>query len=452
MSERTKRLAEYDLQYIWHPFTQMKEYESKDPVIIEDAEGVYLKDTEGRRYIDGVSSLWVNVHGHKVPEIDRAIKNQVDRLGHSTLLGITNPPAAELAKEIIGVCPPGLKKVFYSGDGASAVEAALKMAYQYWQHKGKPGKSKFVSLQNGYHGDTLGAVSVGGIEIFHATFKPLLFESFKAPSYYCYRCPLGRTYPECKIACADEVGEILREHHDEVAAVIFEPYVQAAGGMIVSPEGYLRKIRDYCDRYGVLLILDEVATGFGRTGRMFACEHDNVTPDILVLGKGMTGGYLPLSATITTQEVYDAFLGDYEEFKTFFHGHSYAGNPISCAAGLGNLEAFRNNRALEMLGEKVEILEDELREFWGLPHVGDVRSKGFMVGIELVEDKETKTPYPAKMKMGWRVAELAMEDEVLIRPLGNVVVLMPPIGISGEDLRKLLRATYKAVKKATEEG
>ena len=451
MSDRTKKLAQYDLEYIWHPFTQMREYEKRETIVIEEAEGVYLVDTEGRKYIDGVSSLWVNVHGHRVPEIDKAIKEQVEKLGHSTLLGITNPAAAELAKELIEICPPGLKKVFYSGDGASAVEVAIKMAFQYWQHRGKPERTKFVSLENGYHGDTLGAVSVGGIDIFHATFKPLLFETYKAPSYYCYRCPLGKTYPSCEVACAGEVEKILSEHHKEIAAVILEPYVQAAGGMIVSPPGYLEQVRGYCDKYDVLMILDEVATGFGRTGKMFACEHEAVTPDIMVLGKGMTGGYLPLSATIVTQEIYDAFLGEYEEFKTFFHGHSYAGNPISCAAGLGNLEAFRNNNALEKLQEKIEVLENELQEFKGLKHVGDVRNKGFMVGIELVEDKETKEPYPLKMKMGWKVAELAMEEEVLIRPLGNVVVLMPPIGILKEDLKKLIRITYKAIKKATEE-
>ncbi|MBI2488007.1 MAG: adenosylmethionine--8-amino-7-oxononanoate transaminase [Deltaproteobacteria bacterium] len=450
MTDRTKKLREYDKNFIWHPFTQMKEYEKKEPIVIEEAEGVYLFDTEGRKYIDGVSSLWVNIHGHKVPEIDRAIKEQVEKLGHSTLLGITNPAAAELAKELIEICPTGLKKVFYSGDGASAVEVAIKMAFQYWQHKGKPKKTKFVSLENGYHGDTLGAVSLGGIDIFHATFKPLLFETYKAPSYYCYRCPLGQTYPSCEVACAGEVEKILSEHHNEIAAVIFEPYVQAAGGMIVSPPGYLEQVRGCCDKYDVLMILDEVATGFGRTGKMFACEHEGVTPDIMVLGKGMTGGYLPLSATIVTQEIYDAFLGEYEEFKTFFHGHSYAGNPISCAAGLGNLEAFRNYNTLEELEEKIEFLEQELREFKGLKHVGDVRNKGFMVGIELVEDRETKKPYPVKMKMGWKVAELAMEEEVLIRPLGNVIVVMPPIGISMEDLKKLLTVTYRAIKKTTE--
>lgn len=450
MTDRTKKLGEYDKDFIWHPFTQMKEYEKKEPIVIEEAEGVYLVDTEGRKYIDGVSSLWVNVHGHRVPEIDKAIKEQVEKLGHSTLLGITNPAAAELAKELIEICPPGLKKVFYSGDGASAVEVAIKMAFQYWQHRGKPERTKFVSLENGYHGDTLGAVSVGGIDIFHATFKPLLFETYKAPSYYCYRCPLGKTYPSCEVACAGEVEKILSEHHKEIAAVILEPYVQAAGGMIVSPPGYLEQVREYCDKYDVLMILDEVATGFGRTGKMFACEHEAVTPDIMVLGKGMTGGYLPLSATIVTQEIYDAFLGEYEEFKTFFHGHSYAGNPISCAAGLGNLEAFRNNNALEKLQEKIELLENELQEFKGLKHVGDVRNKGFMVGIELVEDKETKKPYPANMKMGWKVAEFAMQEEVLTRPLGNVIVVMPPIGISMEDLKKLLTVTYRAIKKTTE--
>lgn len=450
MSDRTKKLGEYDKQFVWHPFTQMKEYREKDPVVIEGGDGAYLIDTEGKRYIDGVSSLWVNIHGHKVPEIDNAIKEQVERLSHSTLLGVTNPPASELAKRLIDICPPGLTKVFYSGDGASAVEVALKMAFQYWKLKGKPQKTKFISLENGYHGDTLGAVSVGGIDLFHSAFEPLLFDTHKAPSYYCYRCPLNKTYPSCDIACADEVQEILRKHHEEIIGVIFEPYVQAAGGMIVSPPGYLKKVREYCDEYGVLMILDEVATGFGRTGKMFACEHDRVTPDILVLGKGMTGGYLPLSATITTEELYEAFLGDYEEFKTFFHGHSYAGNPLSCAASLGNLDAFENNRTLENLDQKIELFENELREFSGLKHVGDVRSKGLMAGIELVEDKETKSPYAPELKMGWQVADRAMEDEVLIRPLGNVVVLMPPIGIPVDDLKKLLRVTYSSIKNATE--
>ncbi len=450
MSDKTKKLATYDKEYVWHPFTQMKEYAEKEPIVIERGEGVYLYDTQGNKYIDGVSSLWVNIHGHKVKEIDNAIKDQVDKLSHSTLLGIANPPAAQLAKKLIDICPPGLKKVFYSGDGSSAVEVALKMAFQYWQHMGRPEKTKFVYLENGYHGDTLGAVSVGGIDIFHSTFRPLLFETYKAPSYYCYRCPLGKVYPSCGIACAKEVESIFEAHQNELCALILEPYVQAAGGMIVAPEGYLKMVREYCDKYEVLMILDEVATGFGRTGKMFACEHEDVTPDIMVLGKGMTGGYLPLSATITTEEVYEAFLGDYQEFKTFFHGHSYAGNPISCAASMGNLEVFNKHNTLERLREKIEYFEQELKEFEGLKHVGNVRNKGLMAGIELVDDKEEKKPYKLSRKMGWRVSELAMENEVLLRPLGNVVVLMPPIGIPLRDLRKLMKVTYEAIKEATE--
>ena len=450
MGDSTKKLGELDKEFVWHPFTQMKEYESKDPIVIEKGEGAYLIDTEGNKYIDGVSSLWVNIHGHKVPEIDKAIKEQVDSISHSTLLGITNPPAAKLAEELINICPEGLKKVFYSGDGASAVEVALKMSFQYWKNKDKPEKTKFVYLENGYHGDTLGAVSVGGIDLFHSAFKELLFDTYKAPSYYCYRCPLNKTYPSCNIACADEVEKILSEHHSEICAIILEPYVQAAGGMIVSPEGYLKKVREYCDKYDVLLILDEVATGFGRTGKMFACQHEDVTPDILVIGKGMTGGYLPLSATITNQKVYDAFLGDYEECKTFFRGHSYAGNPLSCAASIANIEVFEKNNTLTELKDKIEYFENELKEFSGLEHVGNVRNKGLMAGIELVEDKESKKPYEAGLKMGWKVADKAMENEVMLRPLGNVVVLMPPIGIPMEDLKKLMKVTFQSIKEATE--
>ncbi len=452
MDDRTRRLGELDKRYVWHPFTQMKEYERSKPIVIEKGEGVYLIDTKGNRYIDGVSSLWVTIHGHRVAEIDDAIRRQLDNIGHSTLLGVANPPSVELAEKLISLCPPPLAKVFYSGDGASAVEVALKMAYQYWLHKGESRRTKFVSLDNGYHGDTLGAVAVGGIDLFHAAFRPLLFETLRAPSYYCYRCPLGLEHPSCEVACADALGSILEEHAHEVAAVILEPYVQAAGGMIVSPPGYLKKVRQYCDHYGVLLILDEVATGFGRTGAMFACEHEEVAPDILVLGKGLTGGYLPLSATIVTERIYEAFLGDYEEFKTFFHGHSYAGNPLACAAALGNLEAFRNRRTLESLPPKISLLEEELREFQGLEHVGDVRFKGLMVGIELVEDKPSKRPYPPEAKIGWKVAEHALEEGVLIRPLGNVVVLMPPLGIEEDELRRLLRVTYRSIVKATEEG
>ncbi len=438
---------------IWHPFTQMKEHEEgKPPLMIEGGEGSYLIDSEGNRYIDGVSSLWVNIHGHGVDEIESAIKSQLDSIGHSTLLGLSNPAAEELAEQLIKNAPSGLTKVFFSGDGASAVEVAIKMAFQYWKNKGETRKTKFISLENGYHGDTLGAVSVGGIDMFHSAFKPLLFESFKAPSYYCYRCPLSKTYPSCGTACAGEVEKICAAHPGEIAAIIVEPYVQAAGGMIVSPPNYLEKVREIADSQDVLLITDEVATGFGRTGKMFACEHDGVCPDMMVLGKGLTGGYTALSATLTTERIYEAFLGDYEEFKTFFHGHSYSGNPLACAAGIGNFKAFENRKTLEKLPEKIEFFENELKEFNSIDNVGDVRNKGLMAGIELVRDKHTKEKYSAGEKMGWKVAEKAMGYGALLRPLGDVVVLMPPVGIEMEDLKKLMKATFRAVREVCEES
>ena len=437
---------------IWHPFTQMREHENSAPLMIEKGEGAYLVDTEGNRYIDGVSSLWVNIHGHGVGEIEDALKEQLEKLGHSTLLGLSNPAAEELAEKLVAASPEKLTKVFFSGDGASAVEVAIKMAFQYWKHKGGEGRTKFVCLENGYHGDTLGAVSVGGIPLFHDAFKPLLFESFKAPSYYCYRCPLSKTYPSCGVACADEIDKICEAHPGEIAAIIVEPFVQAAGGMIVSPPGYLEKIRKIADRRDILLIADEVATGFGRTGKMFACEHEGVSPDMMVLGKGLTGGYTALSATLTTERVYEAFLGDYGEFKTFFHGHSYSGNPLACAAGVGNFAAFENRKTLEKLPEKIELFESELREFASLEKVGDIRNKGLMAGIEIVKNRATKESFPPSERMGKRITDKAMEYGVLLRPLGDVVVLMPPVGIETDDLKKLMKATYRAVRETTENG
>ena len=437
MSSKTK-IQEYDLEYIWHPFTQMKEYAEESPLVIEDSEGIYLIDSEGNRYIDGVSSLWVNIHGHNSENINKAIKKQIDKIAHSTLLGVTNPSASILAKKLIDISPDGLRKVFYSGDGASAVEVGLKMAFQYWILKGKPEKKKFVCLKDGYHGDTLGAVSVGGIDLFHSTFEPLLFESLKVSSY------------DNTESFLNELNLTLSENSNEIAALILEPYVQAAGGMKAANDGYLKKVRGMCDEYNILLILDEVATGFGRTGKMFACEHDSVTPDILVLGKGLTGGYLPLSATITTQDIFDTFLGDYEELKAFFHGHSYSGNPLSCAAAIANLEIFENDKTLIKLKDKIEIFENELKEFKGLKNVGDVRNKGLMAGIDLVKDKNKKIDFDIRDRIGKKVCDHVLNEGVLLRPLGNTIVLMPPISINESEIKKLARSTYKAIKEVTE--
>lgn len=464
-------LEENDRQYLWHPFTQMKEWMEEDIVIITEGRGSFLKDITGRWYIDGVSSLWVNVHGHRKKEIDDAIKAQIDRISHSTLLGLTHPPAVELAERLIRLLQKfgnseiqrfrsknkktsrlpafrtsALSKVFYSDNGSTAVEIGLKIAFQYWRHKGFKSKKRFVCLRNAYHGDTIGAVSVGGIDIFHKIFSPLLFKSYKSPSPYCYRCELGMDYPSCKLSCLDEMEKILRRHSDEIAGLIIEPVVQGAGGMVVSPDGYLKGIRRLCNKYNILMIADEVATGFGRTGRMFACEHEGVVPDILCLAKGITGGYIPLAVTITTENIYNAFLGRHEDLKTFFHGHTYTGNQLACASAIANLEIFKREKTLRKMQGKIETLRNGLEKIAELPHVGDVRQKGFMVGIELVKDKKTKEPYPLKEKMGWRVCHKARKKGLLIRPLGNVVVLMPPLSISGQELKRLLHITTESIR------
>lgn len=449
-SERTRRLAADDHAYLWHPFTQMEEYRHEPPLVVESADGCWLIDSDGRRYLDGVSSLWANVHGHRHPRLDEAVTEQLGLVAHSTLLGMSNIPAIELARRLAELTPQGLNRVFYAENGASAVEVALKMAFQYWRHKGYQERSQFVRLENGYHGDTLGAVSVGGIDRFHTVYGPLLFPTHAAPSPYCYRCPLARTYPECGLACAEALGSILEAKGEQIAAVVVEAGVQAAAGIITAPSGYLRTVAELCDRHGILLVVDEVATGFGRTGRMFACEEEGVSPDLMVLGKGITGGYLPLSAVLATEEVYSAFLGSYESFRTFFHGHTYTGNPLCCAVALANLDVFEEEETIRRLGPKIERLSLHMERLRELPHVGDVRQRGFMVGIELVSDRETKSPYPPSEKVGFRVAQIAREKGVAIRPLGDVVVLMPPLAISHDELDLLSEVVFDCICQVTE--
>jgi len=444
-----KSLEEKDKKYIWHPFTQMKEWVRERPLIIVRGKGSYLVDINNNRYIDGVSSIWVNIHGHQKKYIDRAIKVQLRKIAHSTLLGLTNVPAIRLAEKLIRLAEKSglgaLQKVFYSDNGSTAVEVALKMAFHYWQLKGERKKIKFLTLTDAYHGDTIGCVSLGGIDLFHKIYKPLLFKTFKAPAPYCYRCPQGRTYPECELACTGEVEKILREHHNEIAAMVIEPLVQAAAGIVVAPPGYLQRVYALCKQYHVLFIADEVATGFGRTGRMFACEQENVTPDLMALAKGITGGYLPLAATLVTEEIYNAFLGEYGEFKTFFHGHSYTGNPLACAASIANIELFEKEKVLDKLQPKIDLLQHLLKPLETHPHVGDIRQKGFMAGIELVEDKKTKKPYPLEQKMGMRVCLKAREMGVMLRPIGNVIIIMPPLSISEKELKKLIGAIEKSI-------
>src|SRR3990170_109080 len=469
---KIKRLEEWDKKYIWHPFTQMKEWVSESNLIIEKGKGSYLYDIHGKRYLDGVSSLWVTVHGHRKREIDNAIKKQLGKVAHSTLLGISNVPAVELAKRLVGLMqwpvvrgqrsvvnkktssfiphPLSLSKVFYSDSGSTSVEIALKIAFQYWQNKGVKDKTRFLTFKNAYHGDTIGSVSLGGMELFHDIYRPLLFKTIQVNSPYCYRCHLGKEYPSCKTACLKEVEDTIKKKHKEVAALVIEPLVQGAAGMLVQPAGFLKGLRLLCDKYKILMIADEVATGFGRTGKMFACEHEGVVPDILCIAKGITGGYLPLAATLTTMEIHDAFLAEYNEFKTFFHGHTYTGNPLACAAAIANLDLFEQEETLKRLQPKISLIEKELKRFAGLSHVGDIRQKGFMVGIEMVKEKETREPYPVELRMGHRVILEARKRGAILRPLGNVIVLMPPLSIKELELKRLLKIANESIRVVTE--
>lgn len=419
----TATLAQADRRCLWHPFTQQLTWERDEPpIVIDHAEGTNLYDTDGRAYIDGTSSLWCNVHGHRHPTIDGAVAAQLGRVAHSTMLGLSHEPAIALAERLLAVAPAGLSRVFYSECGSSAVEIALKMAFQWWVQRGEVGRTGFICLENAYHGDTLGAVSVGGIDTFHSLYRPLLFDTWRARS-----------------GDATHLAELLADHGEQVAAVILEPLVQGAAGMRLQPPGYLRRVRELCDEHDVPLICDEVATGFGRTGRMFACQHEDVTPDLLCVGKGLTGGYLPLAATLTTERIYDGFLGEPAESRTFFHGHTYTGNPLACAAGLATMELFEREATLDRLAPKIALLERNLsRRVAVLPLVAEVRQRGFMVGIELAGG------FPGE-RLGHRVALAARERGAIIRPLDDVVVLMPPLAISEPDVCRLVAITASAI-------
>jgi adenosylmethionine---8-amino-7-oxononanoate aminotransferase len=425
------RLAELDRRHLWHPFTQQQGWSDESPLIVDRADGTTLYDTDGRAYIDGVSSLWCNVHGHHHPRIDAAVHAQLDRVAHSTMLGLSHQPAIELAARLVEITPAGLTRVFYSDSGSTAVEVALKMAFQYWaQHEDPAARRRtgFVRLRDAYHGDTIGSVSVGGIELFHAQYAPLLFDTWEVDAG-----DLG------------QLDDLLAAHGDRVAAMIVEPLVQGAAGMLVHPPGYLRAVRERCDAHGVLLICDEVATGFGRTGRMFACEHEDVRPDLLCIAKGLTGGYLPLAATLATERIFEGFLGAHEEFRTFFHGHTYTGNPLACAAALASLDIFVEERTLDRLGPKIELLGQLLDEHVRpLDSVAEIRRCGFMVGIEL-------TGFDVADRMGHRVTLEARSRGAIVRPLGDVIVLMAPLAISSTELGRLVEITAAAITAATGE-
>ncbi|HTN75639.1 MAG TPA: adenosylmethionine--8-amino-7-oxononanoate transaminase, partial [Pirellulaceae bacterium] len=407
-----------------------------------------LVDIAGREYLDGVSSLWCNVHGHCHPHLNAAIIAQLQKVAHVTSLGMSNPTTIELAKRLVDLAPDGLNHVFFSDCGATAVEVALKMAFQYWRQCAppQPARTKYIALDAAYHGDTIGSVSVGGVARFHEMFQPLLFEVLRLPTPDGYRLPAGVT-PEN--ACAHYLGQLealLQAHHQEVAALVIEPLVQAAAGMVMHPVGYLRGVRELTKKYGVLLIADEVAVGMGRTGQMFACEHEQVAPDFLCLAKGLTGGYMPVAATLATDEIWQAFLGDYSASKTFFHGHTYGGNPLGCAAAVATLELFEQEQTLANLQPKIARLGEHLARISQHPHVGDVRQRGLLGAIELVQDRATKQPFPWSEKRGMRVCEHALTQGVWLRPLGNVLVIMPPLAISLAELDRICLAVEEGIR------
>lgn len=441
-------LIAWDKTIYWHPFTQMAEYE---PLIFERAEGCELIDIDGNRYIDGVSSLWCNIHGHRHPRIDRAIREQLERVAHVTALGCSNPTSIMLAKKLVDLAPEGLTHVFFSDNGATAVEVALKMAFQYWRQcpHPQPQKKLYVALDGAYHGDTLGAVSVGGVERFHAMFRPLLFPCIRLPAPDTYRTPPDVSDGSLVDYHLSLLEQVLEEHHREIVAVVLEPRIQAAAGMIFHPAGYLRGVRELTRKYDVFLIADEVAVGMGRTGRMFACEHEGVSPDFLCLAKGLTGGYLPLAATLTTDRVWEAFLGRYEEARTFFHGHTYTGNPLGAAAALATLEVFEEDQTLAKLPAKAEHLRHRLEPLREHPHVGDVRQLGLIAAVELVRNKAIKEPYPWAEKRGFRICDVARRHGVWLRPLGNVIVIMPPLAISLEQIDRIVDAITDGIDWAT---
>lgn len=442
----TANLQQLDHRNIWHPFTPMSLWLEEDPLVITAADGMYLIDSAGRRYLDGVSSLWCNVHGHRVPEIDRAIIDQLHKVAHTTMLGLTSEPAILLADKLLKLVPSNLKKVFYSDSGATSTEVAFKLAAQYWFNTGRPDKKEFIGFADAYHGDTFGAMSVGRTELFHRAYWPMLFKTHIAPMPR-RKGPETRHGGQGKDECLKVLEELLLTKGERIAGVCLEPIVQGAGGILVQPEGFLSGVRELTTKYNTLLIADEVAVGFGRTGKMFACEHENVQPDLMCLAKAISGGYLPLAATLATQEIFDAFLGEPTAGKTFYHGHTYTGNPLACAAGIASLELFDKNHLIEKVQTKSAHLARMLQELAPLPHVGDIRQKGFMVGIELVADKSTLRPFDPKQRIGANICRQIRNHGVILRPLGDTIVLMPPLAMEIDDLSKIVAAIADEITK-----
>ncbi|HTY56846.1 MAG TPA: adenosylmethionine--8-amino-7-oxononanoate transaminase [Candidatus Binataceae bacterium] len=446
-NERKDALVQADHRYLWHPFTQMRAWMEQEPLIIERGEGNYLIDVDGNRYLDGVSSLWCNLHGHRKAELDRALKAQIDQIAHSTMLGMAHAPAIELGRKLIEIAPAGLTRVFYSDSGAEAVEVAARIAIQYWQLAGQSNRTRLLTLTESYHGDTVGSVSLGYSEHFHRHVRSMLYPVLKIDPPHVFRFYRGLSAEAAVDAALASAREVIAKNGNELAGLIIEPLMQGAAGMWAHPARYLGELTAMIKQAGALVICDEVATGFGRTGKMFACEHAGMRPDMLCLGKGITGGYLPLAATMTSEEIFSAFLGEPHEFRAFYYGHTYTGNPLGTAVAIANLKIFRDEAVLERIQPLIAKLKDGLAQRFGdLPHVADIRQWGMMAGVELMRDPQNRISYDVSELIGVRVAKAARKQGVAIRPLGDVIVFMPPLSINAGELDTLLDVAAESVR------
>jgi adenosylmethionine-8-amino-7-oxononanoate aminotransferase len=435
-----------DLKYIWHPCSQMKDYEEFPPIVIERGAGAYLYDIDGKAYLDAVSSWWVNLFGHNNPRINAAIHKQLESLEHVIFANFSHKPAIELAERIVTLAPDGLNKVFFADNGSSAIEVALKLSFQYHQQDGQPKKTKFLSISEAYHGETLGALSVGGIDLYSKIYHPILFQTYQVQGPDCFRCSYGKRREDCNAECFERMEKKVETVADELSGIIIEPLIQGAAGMKIYSPIYLKKLRELCDRYNIHYIADEIAVGFGRTGKMFACEHAEISPDIMCLSKGLTAGYLPLSLTLVTDEIYAAFYSDYIEQKAFLHSHSYTGNPISCAVACESLNIFADDQVLEE-NRKKSLYIREMAEPLAKRHhfVGEYRQLGMVGALEIVADKKTKEPFDWKRRVGYNIYRVALEKGVLLRPLGNIIYFMPPYVVTQKDIEFMVNTAFEAI-------
>ena len=446
MGKEIENWESRDLEYIWHPAAQMKDYEELPPMVIERAKGVWLYDVHGKKYLDIISSWWCNLFGHCNPIINQAVKEQIDRLEHVIFANFSNEPAIRLAEELAQIVPKGLAKFHFNDNGSSAVEAGLKMCFQYHLQTGHPERQKFMCLSEGYHGETIGALSVGSLDLYAQMYKPMMMENIHVEAPDCFRCPYGEDRDHCQCECFEHAEKAFAAHGKETAAIIVEPLLQGSAGMRVYPPLYLKKLRKLCDETGVLLIADEIATGFGRTGRMFACDHAGIAPDVMTISKGLTGGYLPMSVTVTTQAIYDAFYADYSEGKAFVHSHTYAGNPLASAAALAVQRIFRTQPIFENASVNAKWLTARMEaELLPHPNVGEIRHIGLIHAFELVADKKTKAPLPAAKRTGYEIYRRALAHGLLLRPIGDVLYFNPPLNITQPELDTALNLAKTAL-------